>query len=356
MDIRNSNAIVIAKNCTRTASVQVTDPETVATYYGLGEVVVTDTAGTPLTTTTAVKAIPEIAIHARNQAGEEKAPVVIKGADIVGYTYENYVLPQEQVIVVDFTEFALTNHSYILKFTSYKDFRPQPQRQTVVVEVGDTALTKVQLATKFVDQINLFFDSQNIDRSSFKMSAVLADTDKVQITLNSEVNLDDGLNYCPDYQRISASVIGSEAVIVDNLTEAISYGAISADQATVGRGDFYEVRSIEKTERGFREGEYGRVAKNSYAFSLNYDTEIDGEFEADGTTVKRYDCVNIHWIRSKKSFSGDHSHRGVTKLFLPVEDNATSQVGVAATGIIAVLNKYIVTEWGVGEAVVLSTP
>ena len=45
----------------------------------------------------------------------------------------------------------------------------------------------------------------------------------------------------------------------------------------------------------------------------------------------------------------DHEE-GVVTLYLPVEDNATSQVGVATTGIIAVLEKYLVTEYGVGTA------
>lgn len=355
-DIRNHSALIVAKNCDRTANVQISDPDTPATYIGTGETVITDTAGTVLNTTTAVKAISEIQFHTRSENGNFRPTLSVKGEDIVGYTHQQFLAPQGQVTVVDFTEFGLTNHTYILKFTSYKDFSPQPFRQTIEVEVGGTALTKAQLAQAFADKINLFFNEQNIDYSSFRLTAAVQGTSSDQLVISTFIGREpDGLNYHVNYQRFYTQAIGYEATIVDNLTAAINTNGVTVNQAQVGKGDYWHVRECEKTERGFTESLAGRVAYNTYAVNIPYETELLSKYEADGTTLKRYDMINIHWRRGKKSFSGDHTHQGVIKLFLPVEDNGTNQVdGANTSSIVKVLNKYIVTEYGVGTAFTVS--
>ena len=351
MDIRNNAAIVIAKNCGRTANVQVKDKATTATFYGPGEVVITNEAGTVLTASTALKSVSAIVIKARRADGLGYQDVTIKGKDIKGYTGRQFLAPQSQVVVIDITEYNKTNFLYTLNFTDDQDFNMQPHRTQVSVEVGGTALTKAQLAAAFVAKINQRFGTGNYHNATFSLFAEVADTDKIKITA-----LDgpfDGLNFSLFYQRFTVRAFDFAATIKDNKTAAIT-GSVTANRATKGFGHYEEVMQLEKTGRGFSQEDYGRISGMGYDRRPVYDTEVLGKYEADGTTVKRYASVTINWESESGGIVGNHTHAGAIHLFLPVEDAATSQVGVATTGILAVLNKYIVTEYGVGTAFTIS--
>jgi hypothetical protein len=344
MDVRNVSAILIAKNCTRTADVQILNSAT-AKYYGAGELVITDGAGTPLTTATALKAVPEIRLYARRADGVGGNYVAVQGKDIVSYTHKKYVAPQSQAVYVDITEATKTNFVYALHFTSDKDFAEVPHRDSVHVEVGATALTKVQLVDAFVAKINLRFNTQNIDESTFRLIAAKVSTDKLLITAVDGPW--DGLTERVGYQRFTVQAYDFGATIKDNKTAIITETTPDIPRATKGFGDYFEVMELEKTGRGFAQSRFGSIM-NPWADIRNvYDTEIYGRFEADGTTTRRYDLVTIRYNRANRSITGDHTHEGAITLFLPVEDNDTSQVN-AADGIVPILNNYIVTEWGVG--------
>ena len=358
MDIRNQSEILIPKNCTRTANAQITDKSTTATYYGPGELVITDTKGTVLNNTTALKSVSEIMFHIRNASGESGQHISLRGDEITSYTSRLFKLAQPQVTVVDITQFSLTNFTYRLQLTSDKVpcYGQQPYRTSVHITVGETAYaSKAALATAFAAKINEFYNTGNTDRSTFKLSAAVEQTDKLVITSIDQDS--DGLLFQVDPQLFSVSADGFEATIVDNKTGAISYSSVTKDAWERGRGTYELVQEIEKTGRGFVQNRYGRVLQPYYPLALDYDTSVLGKFEADGTTVKRYDEVTIGWQRTRRTVGGDHTHQGVITIFLPVEDNTTSQVnGTDTSSILKVLNKYIVTEYGIGTAITLSTP
>lgn len=352
MDIRNNASIFIAKDCARTATVQITDPATTATYYGPGEIVITNTAGTALTTATALKSVPEIMIHGRSASGKQGNVVTIKGSEIVKYSYRRYVAPQPQAVYVDITEFNLTDFTYSLHFTSDQDWCVTPHTKSVSVPVGKTAKTKLQLATAFVDKINNLFGADNQDFTTFRFVASLVATDKIKI-LAVEDDMPDGLNLKYRPQRFTVQANGYEATITDNKTAALT-SPEAINRATKGVGTYFEVAEAEKTGRGFAQGRYGFVLSNTHLRMPDYDVEVLGMYEANGTTLKRYDEIVITWVKDVKDIGGNHPHGGAVILYLPVEDNDTNQVGVATTGIVPVLNKYIVTEYGVGSAFTIS--
>jgi len=83
MDVRNINQIFVAKDCARTASVQIHDASNGTTYIGAGEVVIVNEFGTVLNDTTATKVDnKEIYIVGRTSDGlstYKSAPIVGKG-------------------------------------------------------------------------------------------------------------------------------------------------------------------------------------------------------------------------------------------------------------------------------------
>lgn len=364
MDIRNNAEIFIAKNVARTATVQILDKDA-ASFWVPGEIVITNTRGVALDTTTAVKAVKTICIHAKNASGNSGQNVYLKGADIVGYTHRLFKAPQPQVAVIDITDFARTDFTYQLEFTDELTCG-RPQRRTISVTVGSTAETKLSLATKFVDKINEYFINQNKDRTVLSLSAAIVDTDKIAVT--AENRDADGLNFEVETQQFIVDYYGYDKTAISSNPE--SFGATVEDNRSSaivspaypvmerGVGTFELVSQNEKQARGFAQSAYNELSSSSYIVSNDYDTAVLGKFEANGTTLRRFDEITIKYKRPTSNVSGAHAQEGVIQLYLPVEDNATSQVnGVGVTtSILGVLNKYIVTEYGVGSAITLSTP
>ena len=68
--------------------------------------------------------------------------------------------------------------------------------------------------------------------------------------------------------------------------------------------------------------------------------------------AETYDILTINWKHAQGDFSQNVRQEGTLTIFLAATNNATdgSQVGFTATGIVPVLDGYIVTEWGVGVA------
>ena len=65
-------------------------------------------------------------------------------------------------------------------------------------------------------------------------------------------------------------------------------------------------------------------------------------------SAETYDTLVINWKHAQGDFSQNVRQEGSLTLFLATTNNDASQVGEDLIGIMAVLDKYIVTEWGVG--------
>ena len=146
MDINYAASLFIAKVCARAA--------TDASTLGPGELAITDSYGTVLTDSTALKSVPYIQIHARSFNGVGGINILLKGTDIKGYTHRKYVAPVPQATLVNITEFNKTNFTYSLYITTDRELCRSLNRKTVSVTVGATAKTKVQLVDAFVEKIN----------------------------------------------------------------------------------------------------------------------------------------------------------------------------------------------------------
>lgn len=357
MNIQNIKHIQIAKNCTRTASVQVTDPTTTATYWGAGEVVVTKLDNTTvLDATTALGSLKGIAIHQRSFDGKDKSTFTIYKDAVKSYKSRLYQAAVEQSIVIDITGFDETNFTYVLTFRNKGQQTTYKSAYSVSVAVGDTAYDKSGLADAFVAALNRAFNDGGGDFTNFNGVAT-KDAGGNAIVIDFAQSYDVSLNRPLSFQRVTVQTNGFEATILDNLTGAIAYTTnsnnVTRAQANVGVGTYDQVHYAEITGRGFAERQFQFYAGAPYDVAIPYDT--DYKYEADGTTPKRFDVITIGWEKSTSGISGSHSHKGNFDLYLPVEDNATSQVGVATTGIVAILNKWFVTELGVGTAVTVTT-
>lgn len=98
MDISNFKEIIVAKDCARTANVQVWDPNAATTYLGNGEVVITDAQGNILDNTV-TKAVDRIFIKSRSAVGDGTlSSVELRGQDITGFYCENYAAASEQKV------------------------------------------------------------------------------------------------------------------------------------------------------------------------------------------------------------------------------------------------------------------
>lgn len=341
----------IPDSCARTASAQIKDKATTATYYGKGELVITDDNGVVLTNATALKSVPAINIHMRGIEGKAFSNVRIAGKDITGYTLTPYVAPQELVHTVDFGMTTTdVGAMYQVKLTDDECSGMYGQIFSDQVSVvTPTAITKSALVDLFVTKINLRFKTLNTKHTTFYLEASNVGGLLVLTTLHFGFDpVTD--KYRPERYSVQVNDSAPLATVLSNKLDALVTPA--TPRMTKGTGSFYSVSQIEYEAAGFTNDAYGNVFPlTPPAARINYQAQ---EFFADGLTANGYDIVTINY----KIEGGDYTqtaHTGAVYLYLPLEGNATSQVdGLDTSSIVKVLNKYIVTEYGVGTAVVVS--
>lgn len=355
MDTKGISTIFIPGNVARTASVQVTDPTTTATYLKGGEMVITDEAGTVLTSATALKAVDRIQLKNRSLDGKFSRNLTIKGSDITSYRGVKYLAPQElvHVITLDDSVEALTNHSFNLMIESNQDFCGTYSFKKTVGFAITTATTKDAIVDGLVAAVNTQFGVGVRSKTTFAIVASkVANGGDPQLVLTSfDRNPPRDLNTIYRPQRYSVANTSFTATVEDNKTADLVYNAAgtTALRMTKGKGSYWEVGTMERTGRGESEVQYNRTFNNTHIVTQSYDAE---EFQSDGVTANEYDGIVINYVSRNEDLLSQTQH-GCVKIMLPVEDNATSQVnGVATSSIVKVLNKYIVTEYGIGTAFV----
>ena len=336
----NGNFLVV-DSCGRTASVQITDPATTATYIGEGELVITDDKGVVLTTSTALKTVPAINVCIRNKNGEIGPKIRIPGKDLVAYRGRQYKAPVLFTLFAEVTDFNKTNHTYTFHIWEEGNFNVN--HTPVSITTGATAYTKTQFIDAFVAAINLQFKTSNRD-----LSIPYIEASNVANTHIKLVGLDDteydALTKPRSVNRFSVQAVDGFATITNNHLAALTVPE-SVDKCTVGFGDWRDIEALEI---------HGK-ARDSFKYKELRPTGFPVKHEYNVVAGETYATITIEW-KSKMENNGVIFNQANQSLAiaLPRTDHATSQVGAATTGIVPVLEKYIVTEHGIGTAFTIS--
>jgi len=355
MDVRDINNVFIAEDCLRTdllvaetidgASVLGTqihaplvDAGTASgSYYGPGELVVTDVAGKVLTTATALKSIPEIVIHQRSVNGENffTSPA-IKGANITSYNLIPYKAPVEHTAVVYGIDNSLTDFSYMIKIRRVGSDNNEIKETTVKTAYFKSAeggSTAAEIAAGLAAYINTNFNDDLI----LPVVASVAGTEELVITAKPYEYETGKFSYSK--LDFVVELVNFDATVAYNregdLTVTDTY-----PQATKGAGTYQQVADIEYVAKLY-------TGANKDLTSPVYRRNIVA-MEADPNET--YDTLVINWTNTQGDFSQNVRQEGSLTIYLPTTNNDTNQVGVATTGIVPVLDQYIVTEYGVGVA------
>ena len=365
MDVRNINQVFVAKNCGRTspAGTEVIDGLTVPigavqihaklvdagtaalSYYGNGELLITDESGRALTTTTAVKAVPEITIHQRSYTGSNHfASKAINGANITSYTLTPYEAPAEKVAIIHTIDATHTSWPYMIKVRrigSDNNKIKEPSVKTAYFKSASAGSTGAEIATGLVAYINDNFNTDPL--MPFSAAVTGAASNEITITalpLKFEVGK---FNYAK--LDFVVELVNFDATVLYNDSADLVHNAVTHLQFTKGAGTYMQVAEMENFAKLYTGANKDKVNPGYRRVEVALDAQ---QYEDDGVTENRYDTVVINWTRATGDFSMNVRQEGTVTLCLPADDNATNQVGVALTGIMAVLDKYIVTEYGIG--------
>jgi len=372
MDVRDINNTYVAENCVRTdgTDTSLIDGKTVTgcqihaplrddgaattTYYGPGELVITDGSGRVLTDATALKAVPEIAIHQRSSNGlNHFGSKLIQGKNITSYNIFPYDVPVEQVAVLKDIDATLQDFSYMIKIrrvATDNNYLKQTTVKTAYFKSAAAGSTSLQILTGLAAYINTnFYDDPlvpvvaSIDTDELVISALPYPYDPGKFFYEK-------LHFVVELVEFTGTVtynVGAQ--LVENTTYEI---------ATAGAGTWMQVTDQEIFGKLYT-GANKKVQSPVYRRDI---VDLDAEqYEDDGIAAERYDTLVINWTNAQGDFSMNVRQEGTLTIFLPVEDNTTSQVAEPTGGnssIVQVLDKYIVTEWGVGAAQIgkLTTP
>lgn len=368
MDVKDINQLYIAENCIRTnggaetidgnsvSGVQIHAPlidagTAATTYYGNGELLITDVSGRVLTTTiigSEGKAISEIVFHQRSLNGRNHyGGKAIEGVNIKSYDLMPYVAPSEQTTVIHTIDASLQDYSYMLKIRrvgSDNNRIKEPSVKTAYFKSAAAGSTDVQIATGLVAYINQNFTNDPL----VPVTAIVggAGGDAVIVTAQALPFEVGKFNY--EKLNFTVELVDAfEATVEDNRFADLTYNAITYDAATKGNGTYEQVAEMNDFAIMYTGANQDKV---NPAYRRNV-VELDAqEFEDDGTTTNRYDICVINWENTQGDFSVNVRQQGVVTLALPVDDNGSSQVGVATIGIMVVLDAYIVTLYGIGSA------
>jgi len=364
MDIRDISQVFVAKNCARTNGSDTIDGATVTgvqiytskeddlsaaeTFYGPGELVITDESGLVLTASTALKAIPAIKIHQRSHIGVNHfASSPILGSEITSYNLTKYKAPVELTSVIHTIDASLGGFLYMIKLrrrvSDTMHVTNGQEVRTITFKSATAGSTATEIATGLVAAIN----TQLNEDESFPCSAIVggASSDAVIITALPLYWELDNFNY--DKLRFSVEGLSFDATVESNEFEALTYNSITYDQATRGAGTYQQVVEMESFGKLFTGA---NKDKNSPEYQRNI-VALDAQpYLADGVTPNTYDTLVVNFKHSEGAWSQNVNQQGSFIIFLPVEDNGTNQ----QSDIVNTLNKYIVTEYGVSTVKTLT--
>lgn len=365
MDVGDINRCFVAANCARTnggaetidsvsvSGVQVhaklIDAGTASgTYYGAGELVITDNAGKVLDNTVTKAAAPEIIFNQRSADGLNRfASTALRGTNIKSYNFTPYAAKVEQTTIVHTIDDTLTDHTYMIKIrrlgTDNNKIK-RPSVKTAYFKSAAAGSTANQIITGLAAYINANFQDDD-----YMPVVAVADTGNSELRITA-LPLPWELDKYK-YDRLSFEVIlvNFDATIASNMYAAVTVSSGTYAKATLGAGSYYQVAEMEAQAILDTGANRDKVAPG---FTRYPEAALNAQkYEDDGTTANRYDTIVINWERTQGNFAPDVQQQGSYTIFLPMDDNATNQ----QADLIATLNAYVVTQHGVGSAITLST-
>lgn len=327
----------VIDKCARTANVQVKDPDTTATYFGAGEMVITDKAGTTLTTSTALKSVEAIVLWLRNKDGSVAYRAELAGKDITYYGVEKYKAYTPLTTYVEVTDFAKTNHEYLLEIVDEGLVSETPCVSPISVVTGDTAYTKVQLIDAFVAAINLRHKTVNRDQTIPRLTASNYDDTHIKIVAEEYTSWD-ALTRPRVVPRFNVLAVNGWGTVTSN-----KYAALTSPEAVAlfheGTGLGKQIAEVEVLAT--QQDNFTKMNYMGFPMARNYNYDAAETYDVVKINLtSRLDKRSVGVVEGKKQIS----------IAIPVTSNDSAQ----AADIIAVLNKYINNQWGVGSAITLS--
>ena len=401
-DVKNIKQLLVGADCSRTANVQALDKNLTSTYFGNGEIVVTDASGKVLTTTTATKAIDRIFIKQRASEGDGVyTSVEIPGKAITGYYGEFYTAPEEQVS-------TLTNPSinYDKETTYWLKVLPvlNPNRRDTFVfswRSGKTVPTQAQILVGLANSINLKGSYDKLLRIKAEVTydgAITALANRAVVTTGSKTITSvahaitvigtlidiDGVIYevatipSVDTLTLTSPFVGASKanavissvddattdefnLVITGLPFEFEEGMWNYEKGkfTISLSEDFETQFVTTTKASKGCGTYEEIremeyyTKNFFGNDLKHHPIYPVKYLYDSAKTKCYDKITITWENTEtRNIAGNDIQSGAVVIAIPIN---AAQGDDATLGIAPVLNKYIVTEHLIGTAITLPT-
>jgi len=348
MDVRHISNVFVAKNCTRTngadtilgaavTGVQVQssledDGSAAETYFGAGELVITNDAGAPQTSAI-TKAVESIVIHLRDVDGlSSYRSKEIKGSSIKGYNIRPYEAPVEQVGLIS-TIPVSNSFTYIVRVRreGSKRFASSAAYAKTISFTSDASATGAEIATGLVNEINRNFGNDTM----IPLVATAVGVGSVDVLITAKPLTWELGKYNYEKLRFVVELVGFDATVQYNKYASLLHNAITYPKMAFGNGTYQQVAEMDWFAKQYT----GVLPLVNSRFPVT-------PIKINAISSNTYDIVTINWNQEGGDFSKSIVQHGDVVIALPVESNATSQVAA----IIATLDAYIATSYGVGTA------
>jgi len=409
--IQNIKQVLIGANCGRTPGVQIWDPSLPDTYLGNGEIVITAPNGVVLDNTVSAADVDRIFIQQRGSINGAKNTVYrsveLPGKMITGYYCEKQKNATEQSSILGFNGVSgitsinlVANTLYYIKviplFTrgirnpetfAWKSGNIIPTEADVLLGIADAINTKKSYDKLLKITASVLTNSTitavagtgvisegskvltisgagittaiagnvvKIDGNSYLIDEVKSPT---EIKLSMPFQGTSVTNASIDY--IEDKTDGDWGLKIDGLEYEFEAGFYNYNIAKFNLTVSSDINSKFVTTSGDRgSGTYKQVAdeewnaKNAFGNNKKVHPQIPIDYKYDVNSADVYDLITITWENTEtKNIDGNTIHSGAVLIAIPV---GADQGDSGSTSIIEVLNKYIVTEHGIGKPITLS--
>lgn len=389
--------LLIGKSISRTASVQVTDPSTTATYLADGEVLVLDEDGAVMTAGQTLSDTRYIQVVQRS--GATTNPLIfsarIDGNNVKSFTGKSYVAPQEQIHYVGYNGSSgaidgdeTTVYKLRVQFKHNKDMWSEQLQQRYYEFTPDSSTVGKDVAASFATQISDDTDVTEIKVERICNDAGAAEGDTATVTngsttvtmtgttalvagsyvrfgtavtdpvymVESETNTGTNLVLDQPYQGTSASSVTIET-ITEALADAANFGLKFTGKAltfTLGKFKFTKVMfdvllknfgttAVTKSQEAKKgSGTYEEIAELEW-MAVGYDGNLDkiGDTaiapKADATSGAVYDVIGVTYFDASEPYNTISGAKASPQLLLVAMVDGAAQTG----NVLSVLNPWM---------------
>lgn len=256
-----NNSVLIGKSVSRTASVQITDPDASA-YIASGEIVVLDendsvlSPGATITDTKAIKLV---------QGDGTTNPLVfspkIYGANVTAYKGLSYVAPQEQIYYVGYNgssgsiDVSTAQNQYIVRVLFKFDDELWSEQSNVLYQeyTSDSSPTQAEVAAGLAAKYTLTYPATNndvkVERVCDGTATVVGGSSTATVTKGSKTVTFSGSSHAlvaGDILRIGSTGATSPAYIVSTVSGATVTldTAYQGASATIANANLNEMSAV----------------------------------------------------------------------------------------------------------------